>query len=298
MNFSWDLIHTFEKVADTGSLLAASRALGLSQPTVGRHIDLLEQSLNVSLFIRSRSGMKLTDAGSNLVATSRDMVRSAEEFKRQSLGLDDKVSGVVRISANEILGVRILPRLIAEFLDANPGVEIELDINNSAANLLRRDADIALRMFQPVQNDLIARKIMDIPVGFYAHRDYLAKNGTPLNFADLREHRLVGFDREMTIIHGAKQLGEALSASDFVFRCDNILAHIEAVRAGVGIGIIQQGMARTLDNVVHVLEELDPPPLGLWIVCHSEVQYNKRVRLLMDFLAVRLKPLYGADFTY
>lgn len=294
MNFSWDLIHTFDKVAQTGSLLAASRALGVSQPTVGRHIDMLEQSLNAALFLRGRDGMKLTEAGANLVASAREMVRSAEDFKRQSSGLDTNVTGVVRISANEIFGVRVLPHMLKDFMRANPEIEIELDITNSAANLTRRDADIAIRMFRPLQNDLIARKVTELPLGFYAHRDYLNEFGRPQKLGDLREHRIIGFDRDLTLINGAKQMGETLSASDFAFRCDNILAHIEAVSAGLGIGGLQQGLAREIDKVEQVLKDVWMPPLELWIVCHSEVRYNKRIRLLMDFLAERLKSLYDA----
>ncbi|MDG1432081.1 MAG: LysR family transcriptional regulator [Paracoccaceae bacterium] len=295
MHFSWDLIRTFDAVALTGSLLAAARSLGLSQPTVGRHIDLLEDALNVSLFMRSREGMALTEAGEDLVATSRDMVRTAEVFKRRASGLDRDVSGVLRISVNDILGVYVLPRLLRDFMELYPAIEVELDIANTAVNLSRRDADIALRMFRPIQNDLIARKVSEIPLGFYANRTYLARHGRPEGFSDLRQHRLIGFDREMFHINAAEALGEIVTASDFAFRCDSIPAQIEAVRAGLGIGILHKGLAAHIEGLERLLPQAPLPSLELWIASHSNVRHNLRIRLLVDFLATRLRTPYAID---
>lgn len=292
MKFSWDLIRTFDAVAHTGSLLAAAGALGVSQPTVGRHIDLLEEALSVSLFTRSRDGMTLTEAGANLVSTSKEMVSTAEAFQRRAAGLDTQASGVVRISANDIFGVHILPPLLRDFMDIYPEVEIELDITNAAANLSRRDADLALRMFRPTQSDLVARKVAELRLGFYAHRRYLKRYGVPARFSDLKTHRFIGFDREMFHIQAAKGLGETVVASDFRFRCDNLLAHIEGVKNGLGVGILHRGLAAGLDDVVSILGDIPLPSLELWLACHSEVRYNKRVRLLVDFLADRLRTPY------
>jgi DNA-binding transcriptional LysR family regulator len=293
MKFSWDLIHTFDAVAKTGSLLAASRQLGLSQPTVGRHIDMLEDALNVSLFLRSREGMALTDAGANLVATSDEMVRTANAFQRQASGQDKEVSGVVRLSVNDILGVYVLPSVLRDFMDMHPDIEVELDISNAAANLLARDADIALRMFRPVQNDLVVRKVAEIPVGFYAHQSYLARFGQPSGLADLLTHRFIGFDRETFHIDAAKALGLTLKPTDFAFRCDNIPAQIEAVRAGTGIGIIHQGLAEKFADVDQLLADIMLPSIELWIACHSDLRHNARIRLLVDFLADRLRMPYA-----
>ena len=170
MQYSWDLIRTFQAVAKTGSLSAASRALQLTQPTVGRHVDMLEDALNLPLFVRSREGMTLTQKGADLVAQATEMEKAATGFERHAAGLDEEVTGAVRISANEIIGVMILPRILPKFMQANPGIELELIVSNSAANLLQRDADVAIRMFRPTQNDLVARKITELSLGFYAHR--------------------------------------------------------------------------------------------------------------------------------
>ncbi len=292
MRISWDLIRTFQSVAQTGSLSAAARALQLTQPTVGRHIDLLEQALNMSLFIRSREGMQLTSKGADLMETALEMDRAATGFERQATGLDDDISGVVRVSANDIFGVLILPYVLPQFMDQNPGIEIELIVSNSAANLLQRDADVAIRMFRPTQNDLVARKIAELPLGLYAHRDYLAQHGTPQTIGDLHAHRFIGFDRDTSLIDAARMLGETFTPKDFVFRCDNILSHVAAIRSGIGIGVTHQGLAAAWDGVEPVLTDLPLPGLDLWLACHSEVRHNQRIRAVMDFLGDTLREPY------
>lgn len=293
MRYSWDYIRTFQVVAETGSLSAAARTLQLTQPTVGRHIDLLEDALNLPLFIRGREGMKLTQKGADLVAEALEVETAAIEFERRAAGLDEDVKGVVRISANEIFGALLLPHILPDFMQANPGIEVELIVSNSAANLLQRDADVAIRMFRPTQNDLVARKITELPLGFYGHRDYLSARGIPQNLDDLKSHRFIGLDRETSLIDAANSLGKAFTPSDFVFRCDNIISHIEAIRSGVGIGISHQGLAKCWQDVDQVLPDIALPPLELWIACHSDVRHNQRIRKVMDFLGHSLKSPYS-----
>ncbi len=295
MAISWDLICTFDAVAETGSLSAASRQLGLTQPTVGRHIDLLEDQLHVQLFLRGREGMRLTTKGADLVVAAREMKSSAIDFSRIAMGLEEEISGTVRISANDILGVLILPGLLTEFMSAHPDIEVEVSISNTASDLLQRDADVAIRMFRPTQNDLVAKKVAALPLGFYAHRNYLSANGRPCTATELLNHRLIGFDRDTSMIEAAKMLDLSLKTSDFAFRCDNILAHIQAIRAGIGIGLTHKGLAEHWTEVEPVLDNIELPTLDLWIVCHSDVRHNKRIRQVMDFLGQHLKSPY-ADY--
>lgn len=293
---SWDLIKTFQSVAQTGSLSAAARALQLTQPTVGRHIDLLENALNVSLFIRSREGMQLTPKGADLIESAKQMGDAAIGFERHATGLDDEISGIVRISANDVFGVLILPRLLPEFMDLNPGIEIELVVDNSATNLTQRDADVAIRMFRPTQNDLVARKITELPLGLYGHRNYLSKHGVPKTLNELHAHRFIGFDRETSLIDAGRAVGAVFKTEEFALRCDNILTHIEAIRSGVGIGVTHQGLAVQWKDVDQVLPDIALPNLELWITCHSEVRHNKRMRKMMDFLGSRLKNPYNGVY--
>ena len=187
MQFSWDHIRTFHAVANQGSLLAASRHLGLTQPTVGRHIDLLEERLGFRLFTRGREGMRLTEKGADLVATASEMLGTAADFERVASGLEERIEGTIRISANEIVGALLLPGLVAEFMAEHPMIEIEVEVSNEATNLLQRDADIAVRMFRPTQNDLVARKIRDLPLGLYAHKSYLERHPNPRTVDDLNQ---------------------------------------------------------------------------------------------------------------
>lgn len=296
MQHSWDHIRTFQAVADHGSLLAASRHLGLTQPTVGRHIDLLEARLGFPLFTRGREGMRLTDKGSDLVAMAGEMLDRATDFERIASGLEERIEGTIRISANEIVGGLLLPGIIAEFMAAHPMIEIEIEVSNEASNLLRRDADIAARMFRPTQNDLVARKIRDIPLGLFGHEDYFARHSIPETLEDLRAHVLLGQDRNPSLITAYAAVGLKTATTDYQFRCDNNIATISAIRAGIGIGPLHTGMAALWPEMVQVLCQVQVPSLELWLACHADLRHNKRMRLVMDFLADRLREPYAACF--
>ncbi|MCP4384574.1 MAG: LysR family transcriptional regulator [Hyphomicrobiales bacterium] len=294
MHFSWDHIRTFHAVAKHGSLLAASRHLDLTQPTVGRHIDLLEDRLGFTLFTRGREGMRLTDKGADLVATAGEMLGTAADFERVASGLEERIEGTIRISANEIVGALLLPGMVAEFMAENPMIEIEIEVSNEVTNLLQRDADIAIRMFRPTQNDLVARKVRDLPLGLFAHESYLGRHPEPESVDDLAAHVLVGQDRNPSLIAAYGAFGLALAPDGFQFRCDNNIASINAVRAGIGIGPLHVGMASRWPDVVQVLPDLPVPSLELWLACHADVRHNKRIRMVMDFLAQRMKAPYDA----
>ncbi len=159
----WNLIKTFLAVAETGTLLAAAEALRLSQPTVGRHIDELEAATGLTLFIRGRRGMALTEAGLSLLDDARSMAKEADHFLLRASGRASEASGPVRITASDIVANYLLPPILVALKDAEPGIDIELAPSNAVANLLARDADIAIRMTRPIQNDLIAVKLNDLP---------------------------------------------------------------------------------------------------------------------------------------
>lgn len=292
MRISWDLIRSFRAVSEAGSLSSAARKLGLTQPTIGRHIDLLEAELRLPLFIRSREGMALTERGRDLIGTAQQMSENATAFERLAYGFEEDVSGTLRISANEVFGVLIMPGLISAFMAEHPGIDIELVVSNDATNLLKRDADIAIRLFRPEQNDLVARKLTELPLGLYASHTHLEQHGEPKSIEDLRNHSFIGFDRDTSMIDAAQAMGVNLSVHDFSFRSDNILTHMTAVRSGVGIGFLHQGLAKNWSDVRQVLKDTPLPSLELWLACHADVKHNKRVRLMMDFLAKNLTDPY------
>jgi DNA-binding transcriptional LysR family regulator len=295
MHYSLDHIRTFHAVANHGSLLAASRHLRLTQPTVGRHIDLLEETLGLSLFIRGREGMRLTEKGKDLVSAAGELMGNATEFERVAAGLEEKVEGVVRLSANQIFGTLLLPGIIAGFMEEHPEIEIEIDVSNEVSNLLQRDADIAIRLFRPTQNDLVARKVTELPMGLFAHKRYLARHPEPKSLGDLRHHVLLGQDHNPSLIGAYQAVGLELAPTDFAFRCDNDIAEINAVRAGIGIGPLHVGMAKNWPSIVQVLPNIPIHTFELWLACHADVLHNKRIRLVMDYLAANLKLPYEAS---
>ncbi len=280
----WNLIRSFVAVAETGSLSAAARRLASSQPTLGRHVAELEQALGVVLFRRGRRGYEMTDAGRALLDRGRRMVENAAAFSRLALGATEKIAGTVRITASEIVAAYVLPPLLAELAVAEPGIEVEIVASNLVDNLLRRDADIAVRMVRPSQSDLVARKIADLPLCACAALRYLDRRGRPARAEELRDHDLVGFDRGDDIIRGFAQLGVAVDRHAFRLRSDNQIVLWQAIRAGNGIGFAQRGLARSDPEVETLLPDLALPALPMWLTMHEDVRTSPRIRRVADYL--------------
>ncbi|MFT4561727.1 MAG: DNA-binding transcriptional LysR family regulator [Gammaproteobacteria bacterium] len=202
-NTDWGLIRSFLLVSRTGSLSAAARELGGSQPTLSRDIHNLEVQTGLNLFKRTTRGLVLTESGHALVAAASDMGESAELFSRLASGLSEELSGDVRISANEIVGVYLLPTAIAAFKKKHPNVNIEIVISNLSSSLSKREADIALRMFRPTQPDFVARRLPDLEIGLFAHADYLSEHGEPTTIEEVLSCTLIGFDENRDFINSA-----------------------------------------------------------------------------------------------
>ncbi|MFV1997939.1 MAG: LysR family transcriptional regulator [Acidiferrobacterales bacterium] len=283
-NMDWGQIRSFLAVSRLGSLSAAARDLGLSQPTLSREIQALEKSTGLNLFKRTTQGLHLTEAGHTLVDAAGKMGAAADQFSRQASGLSVELSGDVRISVNEIVGVYLLPPAIAAFRTEHPGVHIEVVISNRASSLSKREADIALRMFRPTQPNLVARRLPDMELGFYAHRDYIEQYGEPANIDDFKDHTIIGFDEEMDFINGAAAMGYHFVRDNFALRTDHLLEQIGLMRAGAGINGTHVKLAERWPELVRVLEWVPLPALEFWCVTHSDVQYNSRIRELMNFL--------------
>ncbi len=283
-SMEWGQIRSFLAVSQLGSLSAAARELGVSQPTLSREIQALETSTELNLFKRTTKGLQLTEAGHALVEAAGKMNNAADQFARQASGLSVELSGDVRISVNEIVGIYLLPPAIAAFHAQHPGVHIEIVISNRASSLSKREADIALRMFRPTQPDLVARRLPDMELGFYAHRDYIKEFGEPSNIDDLKSHTIIGFDEEMDFINGAAALGYHFVRDNFALRTDHLLAQLNLMRASAGINATHVGLAERWPELVRILEWIPLPALEFWCVAHSDVQYNSRIREVMQFL--------------
>lgn len=283
-NFDWSLVRSFLAALDHGSLLGAARVLGATQPTIGRHIAELESQLGAVLFERTGRGLLPTQTALRLADAARAMESGAHQLARQVSGADVGASGTVRITASQPVACILLPPVLARMRLALPDVQVELVSSNQVNNLLRREADIALRMVQPDQSSLVAKRIAKVTLGAYAHRDYLRRRGTPKQPQDLLAHELVGDDRDGVILRGFTALGFPVTAEAFALRTDDLIAYIAAMRAGLGIGFIADYVARTDNQLVPLLPMLKIPPLPVWLTVHREIRTSQRIRAVYDFL--------------
>ena len=283
-DFDWRLVRSFLAALDCGSLLGAARALHASQPTIGRHIAELEAQLGVVLFERTGRGLLPSDTALRLADAARAMEQGALQLARKvSVGASE-IAGTIRISASQPIACVLLPPVLARMRSVLPDIQVELVVSNAVTNLLRREADIALRMVQPDQATLVAKRIGKVTIGAYAHRDYLRLRGTPLQPADLPGLALVGHDQMVDILQGFARFGLPLRREYFAVRTDDLMAYGASVRAGLGIGFLADYVARTDSALVPVVPTLKIPPIPLWLAVHREIRTSKRIRAVFDFL--------------
>ena len=280
---SWDHYRTLLAVLGEGSLSGAARALGLSQPTVGRHIEALEAELGAPLFTRSVGGLTPTDAALALRPHAETMAAAAEALVRTASGESDAVRGVVRITASDVVGVEVLPPMLAAFHDAYPDVSIELALSNRVEDLLRRDADIAVRMVRPTQGALLAKRVGAVRLGLYAHRRLIETHGMPKGLDDPR-FAAIGFDRDLAAVRALRDRQLNFERESFAFRSDNDLAQLAAIRAGFGIGAAQIAIAARDPDLVPVLEGQFRYELEVWVAMHEDLKTSRRMRLMFDWL--------------
>jgi DNA-binding transcriptional LysR family regulator len=283
----WTSLRDFLAVAEAGSLSHAARRLGVSQPTLTRRMAALEARLRAELLRRTPKGVELTEAGESLLQPARQMQQEALAAELAVSGRDAALAGAVRVTATEGLGVHWLTPVLAELQAEHPAIEIDVVIQNETLNLLRREADIALRLGRPRQADLVGRKLARLAFGLYASRDYLARHGRPTSRAQLAAHRSVCFDETLKHRQPALWLEQLLAASSVAFRANSLLAQIAAIRAGYGIG----GFARFIAEGYPDLERLLPDEesfLDVWLVTHAGLRRSARIRAAFDFLAERL----------
>ncbi|MCF6318893.1 MAG: LysR family transcriptional regulator, partial [Proteobacteria bacterium] len=260
-NVPWNLIKVFLTVVKLGSLSAAAKELGCSQPKLTRDIKSLESYTQLNLFKRSTQGVVLTESGQFLVESAQKMNECALSFNRKAAGLSTELSGDIRISVNEMVGLYLLPPVIAEFHQQHPSVNIEIVISNQTSSINKREADIALRMFRPTQPELVVKRLPNMPLGFYAHKDYIKRYGIPENFNDIKNHTIIGFDESTKFIDSAQSQGTKLERSDFKIRTDNILMQINLANAGIGIVATHKEIAKKVFNLQEIMEWVNLPEL-------------------------------------
>lgn len=288
VKFDWNQARAFLVTAEEGSLSAAARALGMTQPTVGRQVTALEQELGVALFERVGRGLELTPSGLELVSYVRDMGKAATRVSLAASGRSQTIEGSICITASEIHAAFLLPPIMVKLRQQAPGIDIEIIASNSASDLGRREADIAIRSFRPTQAELIARKIKDVPARLYASKDYLKRIGMPKSAVDLEHADFIDFDDTGMLLNGLNALGLNLTQSNFPIRTKNHIVQWQMVKQGLGIGVFPEDIGDAEPLLQQALPELEPIAFPIWLTTHRELNTSRRVRLVFDLLAKEL----------
>ena len=284
-SFDWALVRSFLAVLDAGSLMGAARKLQAQQPTLSRHVAELEAQLGVPLFERTGRGVTPTAAALAIADAARQMESGADSLARALAVQSEATTGTVRITTSQVAANYLLPPVLAALQAEEPGIAIELVASNQISNLLRREADIAVRMVRPAQATLVARKLADLPIVACAHASYLQRAGKPSQPTDLLQHRLIGYDRDDLLLRGFAALGFAVTRESFALRTDDQVAYGRLVAAGAGIGFVAAYNIRHWSGVVPLLPMLRIPPLPCWLAVHREIRGSRLVRRVYDYLA-------------
>jgi DNA-binding transcriptional LysR family regulator len=280
----WSALRDFLAVAETGSLSRAAKQLRLSQPTLSRRIAGLESQLKAQLFQRTPRGLVLTEAGDAVLAGARRVEQEALAIERQAEAAQAALTGTVRLSLTEGLGAIWLPSKIATFHDRFPAVRIEVLVDNRAVNLVRREADIAVRLFRPDQPDLIAKKVGLVRMGLYGAHAYFARRGMPERVEDLKEHDLVSFDESMSHMPAVQRLESLFRPERIIHRSTSFIGQLQATAAGIGLGVHDCVLADAEPRVKRIMQRAVNHPLEIWLVTHADMRRSPRIRAAFDFL--------------
>lgn len=292
-NIDWDYWRTFVAVFEYGTLSETARRLSISQPTVGRHIDLLEQAVGAPLFSRSRNGLAPTELAESLLGEARAMQSAAGALGRIVSRSDEQISGTVRITASEIVGTQFLLEPLRSLQRREPLLQIELALTNTQDDLINKDADIAIRLVRPRQNQLLAQKIGELELGLFAHRDYLEGRTLPQSVADLADHHLIGIDRDIERWDDVMIGGQNASDLALSFRCDSDLGQLTALNAGLGIGIYPKRLAERDRDLMAILHREFGLSFEVWLAMHEDLKQDRTVRTVRDHLAAQLADSLG-----
>jgi len=284
-NLDWNQLKAFLETAETGTLSAAARKLGLSQPTLSRQVAAIEQTMGVTLFERVGKSMALTPTGLNLLEHARAMGAAADALSLAATGRSQALGGVVSVSATDAVAATLLPPLVRKLREQEPGIAIEVIPSNALSDLLRREADIAIRHVKPEQPELIARLIREATAHFYASKDWVKAHGHPRSAEDAAHLPFVGADRSGRYLGYLRAHGLPLSEANFSCYADHSVASWALVLQGMGIGAMLEEIALATPGVVRVLDELPPVRFPIWLVTHRELRTSRRIRVVFEALA-------------
>ncbi|PIF26475.1 LysR family transcriptional regulator [Acidovorax sp. 56] len=284
-NLDWNQLKAFLQTAQTGSLSAAARTLGLTQPTLSRQVAAIEQQMGVTLFERVGKAMVLTSTGLDLLEYARAMGSAAEALGLAASGRSQAVAGVVSVSASDSVAAYLLPPILRQLRVQEPGIVVEVIASNAFSDLLRREADIAIRHVKPEQPDLIARLAREAQACFYASAAWVQAHGHPRTGEDAQRAGFVGSDRNGRYLAFLRQFGLHLSEDNFTCYADQTVSHWALVCQGMGIGATLDEIAAQSPHMVRVLDDVPPVRFPFWLASHRELRTSRRIRIVYDALA-------------
>lgn len=289
VRFDWNRARAFLVTAEEGSLSAAARALGMAQPTLGRQVEALQEELGVVLFERTGRGLELTPSGLDLLEHVRTMGEAAGRLSLGASGRAQALEGTIAITASEIDAAFLLPGIVQKLRRTASGLTVDLIAKNSAADLRRREADIAIRNFRPNQPELIARKIKDVTARLYVSERYLEAFDRPLTLETLLQADFISLWSPETYLAGLVQAGLPVDRSNLTVLTDSHLVHWEMLKAGAGIGVVPEFLGECTPGIVPAFNGAYTPfTFPIWLTTHRELNTSRRVRMVFDFLAEEL----------
>lgn len=290
VNFDWNHIRAFLVTAEEGTLSAAAKALGLTQPTLSRQVCALERELSLTLFERVGQRLVLTNSGLELLEHAREMGNAALEFSLAATGQSQQIEGSVILSASELTAAYILPKIISKLRQEEPGIDIEVVVTNEPSDLKRREADIAIRSFQPTQHDLIAKKLGEEVIWLYGTQEYLEKLPQITDYSELTDVQIIGFDRSNSVTEVLNKQGWKLSKQNFSLITSCQLLQLALCKESQGMIFFPEKMGDQEPSLVRAFEHMGPVmTLPIWLVCHQELRTSLRVRKVFDFIATEMK---------
>ena len=286
----WDDLRYFLAVQRARTLAGASAKLGINATTVGRRLTALEDQVGARLFDRTPNGYTLTAAGQDLVERAERMENEALAAERSVVGADQRKGGIVRVTVTEMLATRFIGPQLAKFHDAMPEITLELNCTNRSVHLGRREADIALRLSRPHEDNVVTRQLAKIPLCLYAARSYIDKWGKPPDPEhSLRGHRVLMFADHRAFRIENQWLDQRRDDARVVFRSDSVSSLYSATCAGVGIALLPKRVADMEKTLVKLETESEPEPRVIWQTVHVDLQKSARIRAVLEFLSTILR---------
>ncbi len=282
----WDKLRIFHAVADAGSLTHAGDTLHLSQSAVSRQIRALEESLNVTLFHRHARGLILTEQGELLFEATTAMVKRLDATAARIRDSEDEVFGELRVTTTTGFGTLWLAPRLTKLFAKYPGLKIDLMLEERVLDLPMREADVAIRMKEPSQADLIRRRLMNIKMRLYASPEYLAQNGTPASMADFSQHRLICQHAGTAQVAAGALLVAELMSHDIpsTFTVNNYFGVLQGVLNHLGIGVLPDYITEDFPHLVRVLPDTESSEVPVFLAYPEELRQSKRVAAFRDFV--------------